>query len=76
MIVDTDSTQASVAGGDGQNGNNVLFEPEIYRPEPQQNIDMQDDDVRSVSTHAGAHTSMVSNYKTDLDPSLFAANKM
>jgi hypothetical protein len=36
---------------------------------------MEEDNV-SVSTHAGVNASMVSNYKTDLDPSLFAANKM
>ena len=38
---------------------------------------MDDDaeEVQSVSTHAG-HVSMVSNYKSDLDPTLFAANKM
>jgi hypothetical protein len=39
---------------------------------------MSDDEDRvSVSTQAGAaNISMVSNYKTGLDPALFAANKM
>jgi hypothetical protein len=36
---------------------------------------MEEDNV-SVSTNAGANVSIVSNYKTDLDPALFAANKM
>lgn len=57
------------------NPDNVLFEPEIYRPAAVEDQKMDDDNV-SVSTHAGMHTSMVSNYKTDLDPALFAANKM
>ncbi len=37
--------------------------------------DMVEDNV-SVSTHAGVNASIVSNYKSDLDPALFAANKM
>lgn len=57
------------------NPDNVLFEPEIYRPVVEEDHKMDDDNV-SVSTHAGMHTSMISNYKTDLDPALFAANKM
>jgi len=57
------------------NPDNVLFEPEIYRPPVEEDHKMDDDNV-SVSTHAGMHTSMISNYKTDLDPALFAANKM
>lgn len=57
------------------NPDNVLFEPEIYRPVVEEDHKMDDDNV-SVSTHAGLHTSMISNYKTDLDPALFAANKM
>jgi hypothetical protein len=36
---------------------------------------MEEDNV-SVSTHAGVNASIVSNYKSDLDPALFAANKM
>lgn len=58
------------------NPDNVLFEPEIYRPLPEEDHKMDNDDNVSVSTHAGQHTSMISNYKTDLDPALFAANKM
>ena len=50
---------------------NVLFEPEIYRPQPVDDQMIDDGDAHSVSTHAGVHTSMVSNYKTDLDPALF-----
>jgi hypothetical protein len=37
---------------------------------------MSEEDRHSVSTHAGVNMSMISNYKTGLDPSLFAANKM
>lgn len=37
---------------------------------------MSEEDIRSVATHAGVNMSMMSNYKTGLDPSLFAANKM
>lgn len=68
------TTQATVAS----NPANVLFEPEIYRPPAAVDDHMHDDedDRRSVSTHAGANASMVTNYKTDLDPTLFAANKM
>jgi hypothetical protein len=51
----------------------VLFEPEIYRPQEEDEAM----DVQSASTHHGlANMSMVSSYKTDLDPSLFAAQKM
>ena len=57
------------------NPENVLFEPQIYRAPVEEDKQMEEDNV-SVSTHAGANASMVSNYKTDLDPSLFAANKM
>lgn len=57
------------------NPNNVLFEPQIYRPPVEEDKQMEEDNV-SVSTHAGANVSIVSNYKTDLDPALFAANKM
>ncbi len=57
------------------NPNNVLFEPQIYRPPVEEDKHMEEDNV-SVSTHAGANVSIVSNYKTDLDPALFAANKM
>lgn len=53
---------------------NVLFEPEIYRP--QEDDHMSEEDIRSAHTHAGVNMSMMSNYKTGLDPSLFAANKM
>jgi hypothetical protein len=69
MQVDASSTQAS----ENQAPSNVLFEPEIYRPvedEPMM------DDARSVSTHAGINASMISNYTTNLDPSLFSANRM
>lgn len=61
---------------DNSDSGNVLFEPAIYRPDPvvADNMDMEDDHI-SVSTHGG-HTSIISNYKTDLDPALFAANKM
>lgn len=69
MMMD-DSTHASVA----DTGSNVLFEPEIYRPVPEN--EMHDDDVRSVSTHAGVNASMISNYTTGLDPTLFMANRM
>lgn len=69
MQVDSESTQASQA----PDGGNVLFEPEIYRP---QIDEAMEDDARSVSTHAGVNASMVSNYKTGLDPSLFSANRM
>ena len=58
------------------NAANVLFEPEIYRPPVIEEDKHMDDDVQSVSTHAGMHTSMISNYKSDLDPALFTANKM
>ncbi len=58
------------------NAANVLFEPEIYRPPAFEEDKHMEDDARSVSTHAGMHTSMISNYKSDLDPALFAANKM
>lgn len=57
--------------------NNVLFEPEIYRPVIDEAMQEDDEDKHSVSTHAGGvNMSMVSNYRTDLDPSLFAANRM
>lgn len=77
MQVDTSITTAASAMGDGEAGN-VLFEPEIYRPieiEENANEHMHDDedDKRSVSTHAGINMSMASNYKTGLDPSMFAA---
>lgn len=68
------TTSASVVG-DGQ-ASNVLFEPEIYRPPVDEQMHDDDDDRHSVSTHAGVNASMVSNYKTNLDPALFAANKM
>ena len=70
MQVDASSTQASEQAPEA---NNVLFEPEIYRPVVDEPMD---DDVHSVSTHAGVNASMISNYKTGLDPSLFAANRM
>jgi len=63
------STDASVAGT-----SNVLFEPEIYRPvaEPVADDRMVDEeDHLSVSTHAGVNASLISTYKTDLDPALF-----
>jgi hypothetical protein len=50
---------------------NVLYEPEIYRPEPEDNDRMEGDDHVSASTHAGVNASMISNYKTGLDPALF-----
>ena len=68
------STEASVAGA-----SNVLFEPEIYRPVPEPVADdrmEEEDDHVSVSTHAGVNASLISTYKTDLDPALFQANKM
>jgi len=72
MQIDASSTQAS----EQAEATNVLFEPEIYRPAVVDEAMRDDEDVRSVSTHAGGHTSMISNYKTDLDPTLFSANKM
>lgn len=76
-----ESTDASMNVGDGAD-TNVLFEPSIYRPEQpvfeQGETHMLDDedDRRSVSTHLGGQSSIVTNYKSDLDPSLFQANKM
>jgi len=65
-----DTTAASVS-----QASNVLFEPEIYRPPAEENDQMEDEHV-SASTHAGVNASMISNYKTGLDPALFQANKM
>jgi hypothetical protein len=65
-----DTTAASVS-----QASNVLFEPEIYRPPVEENDQMEDEHV-SASTHAGVNASMISNYKTGLDPALFQANKM
>ena len=63
----------STAASQPEDSGNVLFEPEIYRPQEEDEAM----DVQSASTHHGlANMSMVSSYKTDLDPSLFAAQKM
>lgn len=65
---------ASTVGSQQEDSSNVLFEPEIYRPQEEEDDAM---DGQSTSTHHGlANMSMVSSYKTDLDPSLFAAQKM
>ncbi len=71
-----DTSNLATAVPQQPNPANVLFEPEIYRPAPMEEDKHMEDDVQSVSTHAGMHTSMISNYKSDLDPALFAANKM
>ena len=71
-----DTSNLATAVPQQPNPANVLFEPEIYRPPPMEEDKNMDDDVQSVSTHAGMQTSMISNYKSDLDPALFAANKM
>ena len=66
-----DTTAGSVS-----QASNVLFEPEIYRPPAETNDHMEEDEHVSASTHAGVNQSMISNYKTGLDPALFQANKM
>ena len=70
-----DTSSLAVSQAQPPNPTNVLFEPEIYRPTVEEDKNMEEDNV-SVSTHAGVNASMVSNYKSDLDPALFAANKM
>ena len=54
----------------------VLYEPEMYRPPADEAMIEEEDDAHSVSTHAGVNASMISSYKTGLDPALFAANRM
>lgn len=69
-------TSTAVASSSGTN--NVLYEPEIYRPQEEEEeevIDEQMVETQSIST-IGGQESIVSNYKTDLDPSIFAAHKM
>ena len=71
-----DTSSLAISSPQPPNPSNVLFEPQIYRPPvEEEDKDMVEDNV-SVSTHAGVNASIVSNYKSDLDPALFAANKM
>lgn len=70
-----DTSSLAISQPQPPNPNNVLFEPQIYRPPVEEDKNMEEDNV-SVSTHAGVNASIVSNYKSDLDPALFAANKM
>jgi hypothetical protein len=70
-----DTSSLAISQPQPPNPSNVLFEPQIYRAPIEEDKNMEEDNV-SVSTHAGANVSIVSNYKSDLDPALFAANKM
>lgn len=65
-----ETTSVTTAASASQ-ASNVLFEPEIYRPQPVDEHMSDDDDKQSVSTYAGHQSAIVSNYKSDLDPSLF-----